>query len=421
MEKTEKAVNKKKKSRLGFMVFIIVAFALCLTVNYILSYNSRMETMIVRSGADEDVIEAKGYVFRKQTVVYASDGGYMYCNADDEQRVKSGEAVVYVYKNEINAQANKEIEEIDKEIARLSDDKTGDLTENDVAKIEQSISDVVCEVPLVGYERDFEKLSEIRMEVDSLIDDKRVAGGEITPEESTQSLESLQKRKGELLKQYDVERTAVYAPVAGVFTSRVDGLEDMLSTDALTNVSAAYLEKIEKKEAENPVVAKVEKGSAVGKIVDNFAWNVAAVVPTKEIEDVSVGDGVQLRFTDISVETVDGTVLRIINEGDSSVLVVRSKEYLESVYSTSRADVQIIKHKYEGFRVPSESIRMVDGKTGVYILKNNKSRFVPIDILYNNKEWAIVSEQITDGGSTLKLYDELIVSGRNLYDGKVVQ
>ena len=148
----------------------------------------------------------------------------------------------------------------------------------------------------------------------------------------------------------------------------------------------------------------------------------ACAVPVMARLSASVPDAVKIRFTDIDFEAVDATVTDIREEENGeSVIVMKSKKYVDMIYSTSKANIEIIKHSYEGFDVPLESIRMVDGKTGVYVVKTNKSRFVPVNILYKNKDRVIVSEKITNGESTLKLYDELIVVGRNLYDNKVVR
>ena len=135
-------VKKKKKSPVAFMIFILVAFVLCLGVNYALSYGNRMETMIVRSGVEEDFINIEGFVFREQTVIRTPEAGYVFCVADEDQRVKSGEEIVYIYKNEINVQANREIEDVERQLKRISEKQTVGLTENDVAKIEQGILDM---------------------------------------------------------------------------------------------------------------------------------------------------------------------------------------------------------------------------------------------------------------------------------------
>ncbi len=421
MDRTERP--RKKKSRKGFIVFLVVAFVLYVGINVMLSYDDRLETMIVRSGSEEEIIETEGFVFREQKMVYSPSAGYVYCLADEDQRVKSGEAVVNVYKNEINVQANQELEALDAEIRRISaSSQEAEVMSGDAAKVEQNIAKIMVSVPKLGYNDAFENLVEARTEIDHLIENKRIALGEIEPKDNSAVLAELRSKKAEIEKQHNIEKTVVYAPDAGAFTSRIDGMENVLTPEALENVSVEYLQNLKKNQILNKTAEYVESGAPVGKVVENFNWSVAAVVPTDKLEDIAVGDSLKIRFTDISVEPVEGMVSNIITEKNGkSVLVVKSEKYVEMIYSTSVANVQFIKNEYKGFRIPSKSIRIVDETTGVYILKNSKSQFVPVNILYNNKEWAIVSETVQSGGNNIKLYDELIISGKDLYDDKVVR
>ena len=63
---------------------------------------------------------------------------------------------------------------------------------------------------------------------------------------------------------------------------------------------------------------------------------------------------------------------------------------------------------------------MIGNEKGVYVVRSDMARFVPVNIKYNSKDWAIAAETI-EGDETLKLYDELIVNGKDLYDGKDVR
>jgi len=415
--------EKRKKSRKGFITFLIAAFALCVAVNVFLSRNSRLETMMVRTGTEEEVIAAEGYIFKEQTVITAPSDGFVYCEADEEQRVKIGETVMYIYKNEVNAAASNELKAVEEEIEKLSGSSLkGDVFSNDSAKIEQNILLQLKAVPLLGYENDIEAVSQIKNNVNSLIEDRRVITGEVEAKDSLKELETLKSKKAELEKKYNIERTEIVAPKAGAFTSRVDGMEELLTPDALNEISLDTIKKIEKQFKKGASPSKAKSGDAIGKIVDNFNWSIAAALSKDFAEDIDVGDNIEMRFTDVSVETVTGTVSKITAEEKGKViLVVNSNKYINNIYSSSKANVEFIKHNYEGFKIPSESIRIVDGKTGVYVIRNDKARFIPVDILYNSKEWVIVSETGALGQTTIKLYDELIVSGKELYDNKVVR
>ncbi len=424
MEKNERpARKKKKKSKLGFVIFLVVAFVACIVVNIVLSSDKRMETMIVRTGSEEEIIEATGYVFREQTVIKAPEGGYVYCEVAEDQRVKSGETVISIYKNEINAEANSELQQIESEINRLSANASKENAySQDAAKIEQNIAITLRNVPRLKNKGAVGNIAVIKSDVNSLIENRRVVLGEAEPQDRSAEINALKKKRAEVEKQYNIERTVVHAPVSGAFTSGIDGFEEALSPKFLEGINGEYLRSLDERKITAEKASKVENGALIGKIVDNFGWSVAAIVPTEMVDDVYVGDRMGLRFTDIGVESVTGTVSLIKNEENKkSVIVVKCDEYVDMIYSTSRAQIQFIKERYEGFRVPVASIRMWEGKTGVYIIKNDRAKFVPVDILYNNKEWVIISEQVTVGEKTIKLYDELIIKGKDIYNDKVVR
>ena len=323
----------------------------------------------------------------------------------------------------MDASAGSELKAIEEKIHKLSSNKIkDDVFSNDAAKIEQEILLALKDVPFLGFKNNIRGVSEIKDNVNSLIEGRMIIKGEAEPKDSIKELEELLARKAEIEKDYNIERTAVYAPRAGAFTSRTDGMEELLNTKKLGEISVDYIKELDKKFEKPVMLTKVKESDAVGKIVDNFSWSVAATVPFEQVEDMRVGDRIEFRLLDIGQDTISGTVSQIKQEEKGkAVLVVKSNRYVSNIYSTSRSEIEFIKHHYEGFKIPSESIRIIDGKTGVYIIKNDKARFVPVNILYNSKEWVIVAETLSSGDTTLKLYDELIVNGKELYNNKVVR
>ncbi|MBO5955432.1 MAG: hypothetical protein J6Q10_01370, partial [Clostridia bacterium] len=321
-----------------------------------------------------------------------------------------------------DSSASSELKSLESEIKKLSaGSQTSDFYSRDTAKIEQTISQELKNISLLGYQNRMEDIAEICEKVAGLIESRRVITGETEAKDSALELENLKKRKAELEAKYNIERTAVHAPKAGVFTARVDGLEEILTNQALKELSPASIKELDKKSVQAKVSSKVESGKPIGKIVNNFNWNIGVLVPFEFAEDMDEGDIVDIRFTDIDVKTIKGTITRISpEEGGKVVLVINTNKYVDMIYSSSRVNVEIIKHHYEGFKLPSKSIRILDGKTGVYVIRNDKAHFISVDILYNSKEWVIAAESVA-GGSTIKLYDELIVDGKNLYDNKVVR
>ncbi len=424
-ERSNKKNNKTKKRRGGFVGFLLFAFVLVVTGNIALSYGDRLDTTIVRSGEEEDTISATGYIFRQQTVINAPSSGYLYCEAAEDERVSLGEPVMYIYKNEINLSANNELKTVDQKISELSERlRSSEVFSSDTAKLEQTIAQSLRKVPRYGAKGRLDKVSEISDEVNSLIEKRRIISGEIEAPNRDSELAELKAQKAELEKKYNIERTVVHSPATGAFTSRIDGMEEKLSLSALEGVSRDYLRELDKHYADAKSIDKAEEGAPIGKIVNNFTWSIAAVVPKEGVEDLKVGSRLDIRFPDIGVDTIWGTVTKITpEESGRVVVVVTSNQYVDMIYSTSRTKVELIKHSYEGFRIPAKSLRMLDGQMGVYVIRSNKARFIPVEMMFGGREWVVVRQQ-TESYETpkvLKLYDELVIDGKDIYEGKVMR
>ncbi len=423
MRKTETTKTEKRK-RHGISRFVLLFFAVVIvyvTANIVMSGGSNMKTTIVQRGTEEETVSARGYIFRTATVIQSPADGYLLCEVAEDSRVKKGEGVVSVYKNEINYNANSELRAIDEKIKRLSENSTSlDVFSNDPVRIEQNISEKLRGIHKLGYSKDARSVAEICNSVNVLISKKRIISGEAVPDGSRE-LEELKAQKAKIESANNVDRELVHSPVAGAFTAVVDGLEEQMSIDRISDVTPSYLKELDKLSSENMVKDRVSAGDPIGKIVNNYQWYVAVVVPEDTANEMRVGDSVGIRFKAVGGEAVSGSIARISAvENKKAAVVISSNKYIDSVYSTSKTDVEIVRNSYEGFRIPSKSIRIINKEKGVYVIRNDAARFVPVETKYTGGDWVIVSERI-EGGETLKLYDELIVNGRDLYDGKDVR
>ena len=79
----------------------------------------------------------------------------------------------------------------------------------------------------------------------------------------------------------------------------------------------------------------------------------------------------------------------------------------------------IVDQEYSGLKVPTKAIRFVDGKTGVFVISGMTLKFVTVDVLYRTDEY-IICDKKASNESVLRLYDEVVVKGKKLYDGKII-
>lgn len=67
---------------------------------------------------------------------------------------------------------------------------------------------------------------------------------------------------------------------------------------------------------------------------------------------------------------VSGTVKAISKPEDGKVAItVYSTRYIDSIYTTSKVSAELLTESSEGIKVPSSSLRVIDGQQGVYVVR----------------------------------------------------
>ena len=84
---------------------------------------------------------------------------------------------------------------------------------------------------------------------------------------------------------------------------------------------------------------------------------------------------------------------------------------------TARIDLKT----YEGIRLDKAALHIVEGNRGVYVKYGNLQKFLKITILYEDENYILIPADGKLGtDNEVRLYDEIIVQGKNLQDGRLI-
>ena len=383
----------------------------------------------------EDTIDAEGVLLFDES--YVSGSGTLGYLAADGERVSAGTAVAEVYSDAIQATLRQQLTQISDQIDLLqrSQNNTTSLQLESLRKNRSAaLYDLMDSLDCGDYEdTDAEKEDYILSQNRLWVITGEVAGFSDQITALTQQAASVQSQLG--------NPTQITAPQTGYFirsssTGRLNaGAEDILALDAAG--LKAYAES-------SPEVAL---DGCAGKIVSGFTWRYAGVCTAKEAEKLLGKDGkplsgsVEIRFPG-QVETplkAKVSEVEIDSENGIARFVISCEIINGDVLRLNCADAQIIVGRTTGLRVPAAAVHYLkeDGSEaeeqgenyipGVYVKYGNLARFCRIDPVDD------AHPQITDGDdlivlpsgtagsvSQVRLYDEIIVSGQNLYDGKLL-
>lgn len=362
------------------------------------------ETATVYSSAEK--VTFNGVYVRNETVVSGGKSGVLSYPSSDGSKVAKDSVVAYVYKSANDIYINQQIESLKNEVEILKKEQSPGTT---VVAQPEFISSLIDEkyrtITTLAARND---LSSLRLESDDfqmLTGIYQIVIGEET--DYNDRIEQLEKQIKLLEAKQNNPIDIITVPNSGYFISYVDGYEDILSTDKLSSITADDIKEVIKNDGYN--AAKASK-KAVGKIVDDYEWDLVGIVNPK---DASFNPGKEVKVKLSSTpDLLTAKIADVIETDDpEECVIVLSCEKLNFnlvQYRTER--VEIILDDFNGIKVPREAVRFnKNNEKGVYVLLGQRIAFKKVDVIYECDEYLLSA--ITSDTGYISVYEDIILSG----------
>ena len=381
-----------------------------------------------------DNVEADGVLLFDE--VYVSGSGTLGYLAADGERVSAGTAVAEIYSDASQAVLRQQLTQLTEQIDLLQRSQNTTSLQLDALLRERSAAlyDMMDELDAGAYDEVSSGANAYLLAQNKLwiaTGDSANFTDQVTA--LTQQAQSVQAQLG--------SPTQITAPQTGYFVRATSsgrlnaGADDILALNA--QELKGYLDS-------SPVLPL---DGCAGKIVAGFTWRYAGVCSAKEGEKLLGSDGkprrgsVEISFPGQMENALTAAVTEVTidEENDLARFVLTCNSINGDVLCLNKAEAKISTQENTGLLIPTEAIHYLkeDGTEaedkgenyipGVYVKYGNIARFRRIDPvddahpLITEGDYTLVQPKGTaDSVSQVRLYDEIIVSGQNLYDGKLL-
>ena len=288
MEKQRKK-QKKKLNNKKVIVISGILLVLLIYLIYVIYLLIKQPTNVftVEEGKLYKEETDIGYVIRNEKVVR----GENYKNGM-EQIITEGEKAaanenIFRYYSTNEESLKTKIAELDGKIQEAMAKEDTNIPTSDVKILENQIDQKIENINKIT---NMSQLEEEKKQIDELVSKKAKIAGETSPQGSY--LRNLiEERKG-YESQLNSGAEYVKAPISGIVSYRVDGLEEVLTPDNFSNLSKEYLEGL------NLSTGKiVATSNEAGKVIDNFYCYIATITSSEEAKQAEVGDKVKARLS----------------------------------------------------------------------------------------------------------------------------
>lgn len=437
------------------LLWLLALFPIVYVGGQVFSYffSSPVEFETVNSFTVYDRLEVEGIAIRSEQVLNQASSGYVYYTLKNGARVAKDGTIAQVYPGESDAFAEKNVETVDAEIEALETlQKQGSVGKTNLEMLNTLLADSQKDLVNMAKEGNFDEVATVRAEMLELLNRKQILVGKVDNfEERIKVL--TEKRKALASGSYKSATGTVTSPVAGYFVSSLDGYEEMFDYDKVTALTVDDVEKALK------ATPKVNTAS-VGKVVGNYEWYLACIVPVEKLSLVGEKQELNVMLPFVADDAIPVTVEKVNKQGDRAMVLLKCSYMSESLSAVRCEQIQILLTEYTGLYVPDEALRFDENnEPGVFARNGTTLQFRRVKINYHSetgkysicdpdmdvakletKKETKKTETTSTGAVTevsetsevlqateeveeapyLKLYDDMVVGGKNLYEGKVV-
>ena len=355
--------------------------------------------------------QINGIIIREEKIITADTNGTLHFTLSDGERVAKDGVIANIYSN---SQASVTVNRIEQLKARIADIEQiqgyNDVEAADINLANEKVNNSL-NIMLRGIAAgDFSNVESNSAELLTNISRRQMITGEQT---------DFSARLAELKAELESLNASLPQPIgniktdtSGYFVSGIDGYETILSCENIDSITPEYLDTLQ---------SDTVSDKAIGKIVSGYTWYIAAKVNISDSLKYKTGDKLKLKTTLKTTPELDVTVEKIntSKEDDSAVLIFSCTQMNSELASVRRGNMTIINNTYSGLKLPTKALRFQNEKTGVFVRSGMTLKFVGVNVLYRTDEY-IICEQLVSNDEVLRLYDDVVVKGKRLYDGKIV-
>lgn len=422
-----------KRILLGVAIALVLVYIVFLFITTNFMGNNNIVTETAYNYKAYDIVESRCYVARDEEYLPASSNGVLVYDVSDGDKVTSDGVIATAYATQEDVAALQQAEELDQKIEYLESLNSVNTSANiGIDTINGQINDRLLSVMKSINAHDYSDISHEEEDLLTSILRKQILTGE--QGNISDKIADLKNQRAAI--SVGSPTGTVKAGSAGYFVSKVDGYE---KTFDITKLDELTVDDIE-----NASPAEIDPEAYTGKIIKNVNWYLLCPVTADEATALSHADQtVKIRLP----SAIDGEIpAKIIGvnahaDGERAVAIIQCNYMNDALSKLRRENVEIIVNEYEGLKISKAALHddditytTTDDKgndtehtervQGVYVVYGVELVFKQVAIDYSGDDYIICNPAPKEGtllnGSTVSLYDKVVVEGGDLFNGKII-
>ena len=358
-------------------------------------------------------VDTQAFVVRQESVLPASGGATVVPCVENGGKVSIGDPVADIYASESAAAFASKLKSLEAQLEYYEGIKSVESANlvSDIEIYNSAVLDSLLSLKKSVLSGDLEALENESYSFSENLTKRQIVVGKDVDVSAdiaavTAQIEQINSASG--------IKSTVTADKSGNFVNTVDGYEGLGNFDEIKKITYDEVEQLLNAEPSST------GSSSVGKLITSFVWYAVCNVSEKDAAKLVVGDTVTVTADGYG----DGDIkFKIYSKNENPngfvTLVLSNNELNEELSLLRKINIKIHTEEYTGYEIDRKALRTVDGDVGVYVQLGNVVRFKKVEIVYADDS-LVLSAKKEGANGYVSLYDEVIIEGTDLYDGKII-
>ena len=372
---------KNKKFKKKYIIYAILGFIILyifLSIYWLVKTPG--DTIMVNNGTLTLEESSTGYILREETVLKGENykNGLTPIVVEGERAAKG--QTIFRYSGLEEKETKAKIEEINSKIQEALANQPNIFATADIKNLEKQIDEKSQDLKKLT---DISIITEYKKQIEEILSkEAKIAG---TQSKSGAYIGQLTKEKEEYENKLTADSEYIIAPMSGVVSYRVDGLEDILSVEDFSTITKESLENLELKTGKI-----VSTSTESGKIINNFSCYIATVLNSEAAKNAEIGKKVKITLS--SGNEINAEIKYVAKEKNDEILVVfELKTLTQELIEHRKISFNITWWSASGYKIPNSSI-LEDEKGLKYVIrrKSGEDKKIIVKVLNKNEKYSII-------------------------------
>ena len=267
------------------------------------------------------------------------------------------------------------------------------VIDQDMASLDEQINRISDQIRKVISKEQEGDLRQLQIDITRLMDERSNIMRSAAKEDS--QLSSYYEQERTLVEKIKNYRRDLIAEKDGMVSFYFDGTETVLSPSTMGNLTVKTINNILSGRLGIDLSNTVKP---LYKIVDRNDWYIA-VLMDKAVPEFIEEQKYVVAFTFGNDYTYEGRLVSHVEDNGKFIYIFNFQENIDKLLRARRISCNI-SVRYTGLQVDSKVVKVKDGQTGVYYLKDGEKTFEPVDVLITQGGKSII--KVKDSSSALK-------------------